>query len=295
MSEDISAEEKQQLSDIMKSAADSSAQYLIDKITDKDAFQRLLRPEGNLARFIAEKCLELSRGRYAGEEVASNYGYYSGYTKPRPASDQIDILRSHWPQLNPDPVIKYMRDVYLRLQLPNWVEGAFVIIRRGYFSDQYGEEVVELFKALSKDRKGKFYNDYEGRMGPEYLRQNEATLAMLARLMEQQPDSDLLMLPAQFGIRFRGRSVRRVREIYTNGEFGLGTKDSGTMLLTHDNRLRATRDLSVDLAGDKISPHADGVFSRAPYFSFHDGKVKFLAGVVGCANVRCGSASVFAL
>jgi len=48
---------------------------------------------------------------------------------------------------------------------------------------------------------------------------------------------DILVVPAQFGLRHRGRSVRRVREVMNANEFGLGVFAIGIMLLTHPERL----------------------------------------------------------
>lgn len=233
--------------------------------------------------------------RFKDEEVRSNYGYLSGYKKPVEVADQIDILRSHWPNLNPDAALYYCREKYSTLQIPGWVEGPFAIIRPGFFSDKYGEELAEVLKAIAKDRKGKFVNYREGQLGPEYLRQSERTLSQLGVLMRQQPRSDILISPAQLGIRHRGRSVRRAREVLVTSEYGKGAKDIGTMLLTNPIRLRHYDDLWIDCAGDEFSPGADGVFYCAPYFSFSGGGVEFSTRWVSSALAYFGSASGFLL
>lgn len=240
--------------------------------------------------FIAEnRCAN----RFKDEEEKSSYRYLSGYRKPVEVSDQVDILRSHWPQLNPDLALRYLREVYPTIQLPSWVEGPFALIRPGFFSDQYGEELAEVLKALAKDRQGKFVNYREGQLSPEYLQQSERTLSHLGALVKQQPESDILISPAQFGIRHRGRSIRRAREVFVAGEYGKGAKDVGTMLLTHPTRLQHLDDLWIDCAGDDFSPDADGRFDRAPYFDFRDGGLGFGARWVGHAYDDYGSASGF--
>jgi hypothetical protein len=106
--------------------------------------------------------------------------------------------------------------------------------------------------------------------------------------------SDLLQVPAQFGIRHRGRSVRRAREIFAVNEFGLGAWEIGCMLLTtHPERLNDYNDLWIDCAGDEFKPSDESEFSRAPVFSFRGGKPMFGAGEVGIANDDYGSASAF--
>ena len=49
----------------------------------------------------------------------------------------------------------------------------------------------------------------------------------------QQSGNDVLVIPAQFGLRHAGRSIRRSRELFTSGELGLGAFQVAAMLLTH--------------------------------------------------------------
>lgn len=229
--------------------------------------------------------------RFANEEVASSYGYLSGYC--RPISDQIDVLRGHWPMLNPDFTVRYARDILPTLQLPGWVEGSFIVVRPGFFSNVYGEELEEVMLTLSRVRGGgKFHNYREGQLGGRFLRQHERSVAMWRKLGEMQK-GDILLVPAQLGLRHRGRSVRRGQEVYVASEFGLGAFASGVALLTHPNRLQHYEDLLIDCAGDEYAPEADDVFSCAPCWYFSDGGLKFDAHKVNDAYPRCGSASAF--
>ena len=243
-----------------------------------------------IGKFISDN---RSANQFASEEVASTYGYLSGYTKPVAVTDQVDILRGYWPRLNPDSVLQYYREVYPSFELPGWVEGPIVAIRTGFFSDNYGEELEEVLKALKKARDGELYNCREGQLGAEYLRQSERTQAKLRVLTERQWGSDLLILPAQLGIRHRGRSVRRARETMSASEFGLGSAITGTAILTNPIRLTQYDDLWIDCAGDEYSPDADGVFGGAPFVSFDDDEVKFGADEVEYCDDGYGSASGF--
>lgn len=260
---------------------------------DERRAQRLNENGGEFQVGLKELIKRLSAtSQFADEEEKSNYGYLSGYRKPVEISDQIDILRSHWPELDPDLALRYMHEVYPTLQLPGWVEGPFAIIRPGFFSDRYGEELVEVLKALVRARKGQFCNYHENHFGPEYLRQSERTLSKLRALVEQQSGSDILISPAQFGIRHRGRSVRRGREVFVVGEYGSGAKDVGTMLLTNPIRLQQSEDLWIDCAGDEFVLDADE-FNSAPYFCFNHGKVEFDADLVSNVSDCSGSISEF--
>lgn len=203
-------------------------------------------------------------------------GYCSGYSVSVDFRNQVDILRSYWPQLNPDPALRYIRDVYEKRKLPEWVEGLFVYIRSGFFSNRCDEELVEVLHAVTKSLGGKFYNflsseDQIDLQHPyaRYLRQSKPHRARLRISLNRQKKSDLLIIPAQFGIRYKGRSVEEVSESLLRDEDGIGVKDGATMLLTHPNRLQCNEDLSVDLLGDEVSPRGKcGPFSHVPFFSF---------------------------
>lgn len=236
------------------------------------------------------KNLSVSSDRFKDEEVKSNYGYFSDYREPVKISDQIDILRSHWPELSPDAALCYMREMYQTLHLPGWEEGPFAIIRPGFFSSLYGEEVAEVLKSLAKNRK--FVSYYEDKLGPQYLRQSERTLSKLRILMEQQPGSNILISPAQLGVHHRGRSSRRACEVFGSSEYGSGAKDVGTMILTNPIRLQQDNDLCILCAGDECGD-ADDDFSSVPLFDFDDDWVRFYAYWCGYASGYCGSASAF--
>ncbi|MBI2096147.1 MAG: hypothetical protein HYT43_00730, partial [Candidatus Taylorbacteria bacterium] len=127
---------------------------------------------------------------------------------------------------------------------------------------------------------------------PKYLRLSERTAVALQMIGEKQK-GDFLLIPAQFGLTHRGRSVRRVRVVYAPHEFGLGSFIAGCMILSHPERLVQWEQLHIDCPGDEYSPGADGKFSHAPLFYFDDGEVKFFAFWVGYAEEHYGSASGF--
>jgi hypothetical protein len=271
---------------------------------DKDGVRRVIEHGGEFvlairnAAHTALQNLSVFSDRFKDEEVASFHGYFSGYTKPVEITDQIDILRSHWPSLNPDAALRYYREVYSTLQHPRWVEGPFAKIRQGFFSDKYGEELEEVLAAIKKDREGKFYNSCEGCLGEQYLRQTDHTLAKMRQLMKRQPGSDILIVGCNFGVRYPQpngthiiSSVRRAREKFVAGEFGCSAKDGGTMILTNRVRLKHCNDLGIDCTGDEYAPAADGDFSGALGFYFSDGEVGFGSCWVDHPSGHYGSVS----
>ena len=115
---------------------------------------------------------------------------------------------------------------------------------------------------------------------------------MMAKLVEGQ-EGDILVIPAQFGFRHRGKSVRRARETFYDNEFGLSSFTVGTMLLTHPEREVEWEQLHIDCSGDEYSPDADGQFVDAPIFYWVVGELHFSNRWTDDADEQFGSASGF--
>lgn len=223
---------------------------------------------------------------FKAEEVESSYGYLSGY-KPKGITEQTNILRQLFPGVG------NALEKLAERPVPANAEGWFAIPKWQTIAPTYGEAVGEVLAKISETRKGKFKNWCEGNLGPDRLKQSARAEKMFQQLGDEQKDFDILVVPAQFGLRHKGRSVRRAREVMQVNEFGLGAFAVGIMLLTHPERLMHYDDLYVDCAGDEYAPEADGDFSRAPLFNFGGDRVGFFAGWFGAAGDGCGSSSAF--
>jgi len=105
-----------------------------------------------------------------------------------------------------------------------------------------------------------------------------------------------LIIPAQFGMRHRGRSIRRTRKVLELNEFGLDVFSVGCMLLTHPERLSGQpNELYVDCAGDEYSREGDGSFTCSLCFGRINRSIYFYAVKDSHAGNRFGSASGFLL
>lgn len=241
-----------------------------------------------IGTFIADNRLT---DKYKNEEVKSSYGYLSGYKKPKGITEQTNILRQLFPGIG------FADEKIAEQPLPPNAEGWFAIPKWQTIAPTYGEAVEKVLAKVSETRKGKFKNWREGNLGPDRLKQSARAEKMFQTLGDEQKANgsscDILVVAAQFGLRHRGRSVRRAREVMQVNEFGLGTFAVGIMLLTHPERLMNYDDLYVDCAGDEYAPEADGVFSRAPIFYFGGDRVEFLAHWFDGANGSYGSSSAF--
>ena len=257
---------------------------------DKDSLQRLIEHGDDLQSAIVAKIRELSvLNQYADEEVSSNTDYPKEY-QVRPIAQQIDELRKHFPPLSLGLTSEFIEKTLPGLVLPSGAEGWFAIPRFDKVAGSYHEAVELVLKAIASARP--FYNYRERRLGPEYLSQHKRTIKMFRELSAQQK-GDLLIVPAQFGKRHAGRSVRQAREVFMASEFGLGAFAVGCMLLANPERLQAYDDLWIDCPGDEYALGTDGRFGGAPCFYFVDSKVRFGAHGFGHPDSRDGSASAF--
>lgn len=275
------------------------AQDALDKAMRKALNQAVLGSEGMqrviergdefqeaIETTIATKLRELSlTTQFADEEVPSNLGYVSGYSEAKPLADQLKILRQHFPNLGSadEKIAEQNR--------PANSEGWFAIPRWQSLAPTYNQAVELVLDALKKARKGRFHNWRQGKLGPDHLRETDRKRLCFERLGEEQTGHDVLVVAAQFGLRHRGRSVRRARAVMGGREFGLGAFENGIMLLTHPERLAHYNDLWIDCAGDEYAPDAAGRFGSAPYLLFHDGRLGFDTRWFGHASGSCGSAS----
>lgn len=264
---------------------DAAERALKEVGLDKDGLQKLIEQGDKLQARIIAGIRELSvSNQFADEEVESDYGYLSGY-KPKGITEQTNILRQLFSGIG------YADEKLVEQPLPANTEGWFAIPKWQSVAETYEEAVQKVLDLIKKQRKGKFYNWREGRLGAQYLRQHERTVEKLQQLSDQQKGYDILIVAAQFGLRHRGRSVRRAREVFTANEFGLGAFEVGCMLLTHPERLQDLDDLWIDCAGDEYAPDAAGDFSFAPSFYFNEGEVRFDSCWLGSAFSYYGSAS----
>ena len=249
-----------------------------------------------MASLASLKDLSVS-DKFKNEEVASEYGYFSGY-KPKGLNEQCNQLRILFSGIgfcNQDLLaqiekggIELPKHAEEWFAIPNWMKNPKI------FGVTYSEALGKVLTTITHARDGKFYNFREGQIDEKRLRQSARTQKFFADLSKAQGDPDILIVAAQFGIRHRGRSARRAREVFLGNEFGLGAFAVGIMLLTHPERLMNYDDLWIDCAGDEFDEAITAVrFDRAPCFCFYGGGVGFGTCWSDGAIDDYGSASAF--
>lgn len=242
-----------------------------------------------IGNFIAEN---RTPNKYKDEEVPSNYGYLSGYKKPMGLNAQCNQLRILFPGIgytNQDLQERIEKD---EVKLPQNAEGWFAIPNwkknPKLFGSTYSEAVQKVLDAIKKARDGAFHNYRAGQIDEQHLRQSARSEQFWNDLAKAQGDADILIIAAQFGIRHRGRSIRRAHVVIedTKGEFALGAFAGVTMIITNPNQLMDYNDLWVDLGGDEFDvPESDVRFDSAPCLRFGGGGVGFAAR---CVDRACG-------
>jgi len=252
---------------------------------DKDGTQKLIENGDEFQARIITAIRELSvSNQFADEEVSSSYTYPKGY-KVKGITEQTNILRQLFPGIG------FADEKIAEQTLPSNAEGWFAIPKWETLAPTYGEAVEKVLAMIASKRK--FYNYRDGHLGAEYLRQHVKTVKMFQKLGDEQKDFDILVVPAQFGLRHKGRSVRRGREVFIVNEFGLGAFAIGIMLLTHPEREIQWEQLHIDCAGDEYAPDGDGEFVHAPDFGWSDGGLSFGTHWTGNVHGQFGSASGF--
>ena len=264
---------------------DAAERALKETGLDKDGLQKLIENSDEFLSRIVTAIRELSvSNQYANEETEPSGAYLPGY-KPKSITQQINILRQLFPGLGD------ANEKLAEAELNQNAEGWFAIPRWEKIAPTYGEAVQKVLNLIKQTRNGAFCNYREGQLGPQHLRQSQNSAKAWEKLGREQKDYDILIVPAQFGIRHCGCSIRRARSVMRINEFGLGAFAVAIMILTHPERLMNQDDLWIDCPGDELAPVADGNYSESPGFKWRDGEVKFGARKNDLASTLYGSAS----
>lgn len=274
---------------------------------DYHSAQTLLDSENalyELRGIVAENVKRIANGTFLTEQsIPSAYGYHSGYSGGKTVAYQISILKQHdwgrqvnW-ELNPE------QEHILNLPLPNGSEGYFVdVFDPGMVSDHevasfdHSRHIFFALQALSKQMPGKVTNHRNSKFDPSFYRRHRKSAEKMWKLWDSQGcPTELILIPAQFGIRHRGKSVMQSRVMTRDPEFSLDAHEGLAMLLTHGNRLADHDDLWIDFPGSEYSKDGEGEFNHSLYMRVQDGGIRFDAGDARYARARYGSITGFLL
>ncbi len=188
---------------------------------------------------------------------------YSIYNKPRPINHQLRVLNDVFPEIG------FTNERFLGQKVPLGAEGLFALPMWQSVAQTYSQAVLKVLSAIALQRQGyihtffkdkifnsiskrfsifrsladsKFFSKYEvynlfeaineDRLKPLLIKE-----LALQEIKNQQQGNKILIVPAQLGLRHRGRSARRANEVMVSNkeisEFPLGAFEVGIMILTH--------------------------------------------------------------
>jgi hypothetical protein len=230
-------------------------------IKNKNGAQKLIESGDDLQLRIIEILREISSDQFAKEEVESNFKYPSNY-KVKSILEQIKIISDFFPEVKTADY-KFAENI-----LPPSSEGWFAIPKWQKVATNYQGAVERVISLIKKTRRGRTHHCWELIEDVDSFSRSKRSDKAFSVLGQEQKNCDILIVPCQFGLKHRGRSIRRALEAMPSYEFGLGAFDVGIMLLTHPERLSHCKDLWIDCPGDKLESED---LNCAPSFFGFDG------------------------
>mgnify|MGYP000100213209 CR=1 FL=1 len=258
MKDHITEERKKQIEEIIENIVN---QEIKSGFLNQARIEKLLKKKEEFEDYIINGIIKFSNhDEFENEEVESNFSYPEEY-RIKEVDEQVEILKRLLPQLSD---ATYDRDI-IKQPLPEGSEGWFAIPRSKLLSSTYSNAVDLVLSIISLERG--LINYCLGKFKIDFLRRNERTMKMLKKISDKQKQHRILIIPCQFGINHRGRSVRRVREILKPNEFGLGVFEVACLLLTHPEREIKQEQLHLYCPGDDFAIMED-IFCHALSFNF---------------------------
>lgn len=260
--------QKSKLREILNQSLNESLCSVLEQIDTRHA-QTVLDNETRLRAELSSSVINVimrftSSALYEKEIVSSKRVYPTTY-KVRTIEAQVSTLRALFPGL------KSCNEKLGHRHLPDDVEAWFAIPRWQRLAPTYNEALsLALARLAEKRRMSIMINESNNFLGPQYLRHSVRSELAEDILASQQPDCDILVVGAQFGMRHRGTSARRARAAMAGNEFGLGSFAIACMLLTHPERLsQGDNCLTIDCSGDEYAGQQNrAIFDRVPLFDF---------------------------
>lgn len=275
---------------IASAIEDVAWQILGELEFDKEEAQRVIGRGGELKDKIRKPMisaldwLSISE-EFANERAPSTFVYNLHVVNK--IEEQVAILRELFPEL----ANATFGEQLVYDELPVRAEGWFAIPGWWRIAPTYGEAVKRVLAVI--DKRFSLLNTREGELGSLYLRQTTRKEEAFQKLQERQREHSILIVAAQFGLRYRGSSTRRSRVVMNKFEFGLGAFETGIMLLTHPERLVSDKDLQIDCAGDEYCASDDGRFAAVPFLAHRRKWFELGARRIDFAAPHFGSPSGF--
>lgn len=271
---------------VIHSAQQAVRRVFASDIINEEGLERLLQNSDRFEFDVIASMRKLSACQlYADEQEASDRKYPSDYN-PKHMHEQVRILREAFPGLGS------FDENLATGPLPLYAEGWFAIPRWQKVASNYCEAVQMALRLLECSRECEYFETDEEQF-TDYLHQSARTEIMYKDLAGRQKGHDILVIPGQFGLFYRGCSVRRTQEIFLKNEFGPGLFAGICMLLTHPERLQSSDDLLLDLPGDFFPPEKNSQIKTTPVVFCNDVNIEVSKSPADSYNDEFGSVSLF--
>lgn len=257
-------EQHQRLRIALEQALGDAVPEIVQQL-DRRGILRLLEDECQLTREMSDQIGQLVRERalrveqFPAEEVSSDKAYLQEY-RVKTIAGQVTLLRSLFPELKD----AHCNEMLSRFDLPQGAEAWFAFPRWQSLGATYNLAIERVLSVLGTQRR--FDNRIVGKLGPEYLRQSDRAAQAWELIAASQAGANILVVPAQAGMRHRGRSARRAHAMMDSNEFGLGALATAILILLHPERVCRAETLMIDASGDEYSLLGNGEFERVPLF-----------------------------
>jgi len=169
-------------------------------------------------------------------EFGSCYGYPPEY-KIKKIEEQLETIKNCFNLGSPKERLSVPKCL-----LPLGADGWFVVPKVEEIASSYEEAVNRLLILISEKRQIKIKK-------PSYLHRYPDTSKKIENLYAREKNC-FIIIPAQMGKLYAGKSVRRARKLFAH-EFGLGSFEILSILITHPDRLVNDFNLYIDAAGDE--------------------------------------------
>jgi hypothetical protein len=218
-------------------------------------FLSIIRGDKFIAKEIVKASKEIMQKRYGGEEIDLSYVYpYPEDYHVRPIFEQIALLSKYF-DLDGTKALTYAENLPA---LPEGAEGWFAVPKWHSISKSYFKAVKNMLYVLIKndilDDERADLNKYHEKMF------HRSQHSLLIDDCHKKQTGDIVIFPAQFGFRHRGKTILNAWRSFENNEFDLGLFTIGSMILTHPKRFHPGKYLNAPAcSGDYFA------FGRSPY------------------------------
>lgn len=276
---------KRELEDVVDQLCKNDEQARVF-IESRDGLKQIRPLLANLIKSLSESKL------YADQVVASKYAYLSGYRQARPIDEQIQILRKFDWGRSINWELSDIQKKLLTQELPFGSEGYFVVVFDRIMVTHYEDDptvsqsgpVRRCLDMLIRQRQ-ELAVKYDSRYFDQahYHRSRKATLMMQELWASQGCPLDIMLIPAQLGLKYAGHSALRSGVVFQKNEFPLDAYEILIMTLTHENRLQHYDDLWMTLPGSEYSKDANGIFDHSLY-------IKYVGGAIHMGSIKSSAA-----